>query len=83
MAHQQPQRTRQAFDFTHLGDVRNQNRKPSQNDGLLVDDVELLRDGRRNETTSEDGGAGLGDEVRGGGELVDDLRRTLGGGLLV
>ena len=61
----------------HLVDEGDEDEEAGGDDGLLVDHVELLGDGGREEAGAEDGGAGFGDEVRGGGERVDDLRRAL------
>lgn len=62
---------------THLVDEGNEDEEARGNDGLLVDDVELLRDGGGEKARAEDGGAGFGDETGGGGEGVDDLGRAL------
>ena len=67
---------------THLVDVGNKDEEAGSNHGLLVDDVELLGDGGREEAGTEDGRAGFGDEVGGGGERVDKLGRALLGGRL-
>lgn len=66
---------------THLSEIREEDDGGDEDDGLLVDDVELLGDGGGGETRAEDGGAGLGEEAGGRRELVDELRRALGGGL--
>jgi hypothetical protein len=62
--------------LTHLGNEGNENDETGQDYGLLVHDIEFLRDGSGNETTSEDGATGLGDEVGRRGEFVDELRGT-------
>ena len=62
---------------TYPVDERDEDEEAGGDDGLLVDNVELLRDGGSKETRAEDDGAGFRDEVGGRREGVDDLRGTL------
>lgn len=65
---------------THLADVGEDNERRDEDDGLLVDDVELGGDGGGGSADTEEGGAGLGDEAGRRGQLLDDLGRALLGG---
>jgi hypothetical protein len=49
---------------THLGDISKEDKVPDCNDGLLVEHVELLGDGCREQAAAEDSCASLGDQAR-------------------
>ena len=57
----------------YLGEVSGKNEEASQDDGLIVGDVELLGDGGRGESGTEDDCAGFGDEARRRDRLDDFL----------
>ena len=62
---------------TDLGEVGEEDEGADCDNGLLIHDVELVRDGSSKETRAKEGCACLCDEVWRGGELVDELGRTL------
>ena len=49
---------------THLGDINKQDKVSNGNDGLLIEHVEFMGDGCREEAATKDGRAGLGDQTR-------------------
>lgn len=63
---------------THLANVGKHNNGGQKNDRLLIDNVELLRDGCCCETSSKESGTSLADESGLGRQVVDDF-----GGLLL
>ena len=63
--------------ITHPVDECDEDEETSGDDGLLVDNVELLRDGGSKEASAKDDRAGFRDEVRGRRQGVDDLRGAL------
>lgn len=65
--------------MTHLGDIRKEDKVANGDDGLLIEHIELLRDGCRQEAATEDGRAGLGDQARVRRQLVYDLSRAFRG----
>lgn len=64
---------------TDLGDECQEDEEAGSDDGLLVDNIEFLRDGGREEASAKNDAAGFGDEAGGGGHLVDELGGALGG----
>ena len=58
-------------------DEGDEDEEASSDNGLLVDNIELLGDGGGKKTCAEDDGAGFGDKARGGGEAVDDFGGAL------
>ena len=65
-----------AYEFSspiYLGEISCQNDEASQDDGLLVRDVELLGDGSCSEGRAEDDRTSFGDEARRGDRLDDFL----------
>ena len=62
---------------THLGNEGSKDQETTENDTLLIDDIELLGDSGGKKTCAEDDGAGFGDKARGGGEAVDDFGGAL------
>ena len=67
---------------THLGNEGSKDQETTENDTLLIDDIELLGDGGGEETSTENDRTSLGDKVGRGRELVDKFGRTLRWGLL-
>jgi len=57
----------------YLGEVSRENEEASEDDGLLVGDIELLGDGGCGESGTEDDRASFGDEARRGDRLDDFL----------
>ncbi len=55
--------SRKENKLTHLGDISKEDNVPKGNDGLLIEHVELLGDGCREEATAKDSRAGLGDQT--------------------
>ena len=68
---------------THLSNEGSKDQETTENDTLLIDDIELLGDGGGEETSTENDRTSLGDKVWRGRELVDKFCRTLRWGLLV
>ena len=64
---------------THLGDISKEDYVPSCDDGLLVEYIELLGDGRREQAASENGRASLGDQARMRRKFLDNLSRAFFG----
>ena len=62
---------------THPINEGNEDEEPSSDHSLLVDNIELLRDGGSKEASAKDDRAGFRDEVRGRRQSVDDLRGAL------
>ena len=62
---------------THPINEGNEDEEPSSDHSLLVDNIELLRDGGSKEASTKDDRAGFRDEVRGRRQGVDDLRGAL------
>lgn len=60
--------------YTHLANICENHYRGDQDNRLLIDHIELLRNGSRSSTDAEEGGSGLGDQVRGGREFLNDLR---------
>ena len=50
-------------DMTHPSNESSEDQEANRNDGLLIHDIELLRDGSCEQTGTEDDRAGLGDQV--------------------
>lgn len=59
--------------MTHPCNGSEEDEETSSNDSLLVDNVQLLRDGGGKKSRTKDDGTSLGNEVRRRGEVVDDL----------
>ena len=49
---------------TYLGDITKKDKVPNGNDGLLIEHIELLGDGCREEAAAKDGRASFGDQTR-------------------
>jgi hypothetical protein len=49
---------------TYLGDITKEDKVSNGNDGLFIENVELLGDGYREEAAAKDGRARLGDQTR-------------------
>ena len=64
---------------TDLGNERQEHEEARSNDRLLIDNVELLGDGGREQAGAEHDGACLRDESGGRGHLVDQLGRLFSG----
>lgn len=58
---------------SHLANESNENHETSENDRLLIHNIELLGDGSGNQAASEYSSTGLGDEAGRGREFVDDF----------
>ena len=61
---------------THLGDISKENKVSNGDDGLLVEYVELLGDGRREQAAAENGRTSLGDQARVRRKFLDNLSRA-------
>ena len=59
--------------ITHFAKVGENDGRGNQDDRLLVDDVELLRDGGSGSADTEESGAGLRDQVGRRRQLLDEL----------
>ena len=64
---------------TYLGNVSKEDQVADSNDRLLVEHIQLLGNGGREQAAAEVGRACLGDQVGVRGQLVDDFCRTFGG----
>ena len=64
---------------THLGNISKEDNVPNRDDGLLVEHIELLGYGCRQEAAAEDSRASLGDQAWVGRQLVDDFSRAFCG----
>jgi hypothetical protein len=49
---------------THLSDITKEDKVSNSDDGLLIEHVEFLGDGCREEAATKDGRASLGDQTR-------------------
>ena len=65
--------------MAHLGNVGEDNCGRDEDNGLLVDDIELLGDGGGGKTNTGEGSAGLGDNAGRRGKLLDELIGAVGG----